>query len=217
MCRAVPVQVRAVSGRRDQTRFIDLPFALHASQPQWVPPLKIERRLFLNRRLNAFFSHGEAEYFLAVRDGRATGRISAHIDHAFNDHHGQRWGWFGFLELEDDPATATALIGAARSWLAQRGCERMEWSVLDWNEPAIGFYRSLGARQHREWLQVTLDSIGDAVIATDAEGAVTFMNPAAESLTGWGQVVDRQRASAPSPSGSSTAMPKLKTPMAPTA
>jgi len=47
-----------------------------------VPPLKLERRLFLNRRLNAFFSHGEAEYFLAWRAGRAAGRISAHVDHA---------------------------------------------------------------------------------------------------------------------------------------
>ncbi|MGO9376783.1 MAG: PAS domain S-box protein [Syntrophobacteraceae bacterium] len=37
----------------------------------------------------------------------------------------------------------------------------------------------------REWLQVTLTSIGDAVIATDAEGRVTFINPVAAALTGW--------------------------------
>jgi PAS domain S-box-containing protein len=42
-------------------------------------------------------------------------------------------------------------------------------------------------RQQREWLQVTLSSIGDAVIATDTNGAVTFLNPVAESLTGWKQ------------------------------
>jgi PAS domain S-box-containing protein len=42
-------------------------------------------------------------------------------------------------------------------------------------------------RQQREWLQVTLSSIGDAVIATDTKGAVTFLNPVAESLTGWKQ------------------------------
>jgi PAS domain S-box-containing protein len=42
------------------------------------------------------------------------------------------------------------------------------------------------ARRERERLRVTLASIGDAVIATDAEGRVTFLNPVAEGLTGWG-------------------------------
>ena len=67
------VDISAVRGRRDLKAFIDLPFAVHANHPVWVPPLKIERRLFLNRRLNAFFTHGEAEYFLARRDGEVCG------------------------------------------------------------------------------------------------------------------------------------------------
>jgi GNAT superfamily N-acetyltransferase len=117
--------VSEVSGGRDLTRFIDLAFRLHANHPLWVPPLKLERRLFLNRRLNAFFSHGEAAYFLARRDGRVVGRISAQINHAFNDQHDARWGWFGFLELEDDQEVALALLQAAEGWLRERGCDRM--------------------------------------------------------------------------------------------
>jgi len=119
------VEVSAVSGGRDLKRFIDLPFRLHANHPLWVPPLRLERRLFLNRRLNAFFSHGEAQYFLARRDGRVAGRVTAQINHAFNDHQNKRWGWFGFLELEDDDEVAAALLDAAASWLSARGCERM--------------------------------------------------------------------------------------------
>src|SRR5580693_2481990 len=44
--------------------------------------------------------------------------------------------------------------------------------------------------EQREWLRVTLASIGDAVITTDTQGSVTFLNPVAQSLTGW----DREQA-----------------------
>lgn len=43
----------------------------------------------------------------------------------------------------------------------QRGCARFEWSVLDWNEPAIGFYKSLGALPMEEWTVFRLT--GDAL------------------------------------------------------
>ena len=99
-------------------KFIDLPYRLHSTSTVWVPPLRIERYLFLNRRLNAFFKHGEAQLFLARRDGRVVGRISAQIDTAFNEFHANAWGMFGFLELEDDPEAAAALLDAAAAWLA---------------------------------------------------------------------------------------------------
>ncbi len=119
------VQVAPVSGGRELKAFIDLPFRLHANHPQWVPPLKLERRLFMSRRMNAFFEHGEAQYFLARRDGRVVGRTSAQIDHAYNEFHDSRWGWFGFFEVEEDAEAATALLGAAERWLRERGCERI--------------------------------------------------------------------------------------------
>jgi len=121
----VSVEVRAVKGWRERKAFVDLPFSLHANQPQWVPPLKLERHLFLNRRMNAFFSHGEAEYFLARRDGRVVGRISAQVNDAFNDYQRKNWGWYGFLEFEDDQEVLDALLAAAAAWLTAKGKERM--------------------------------------------------------------------------------------------
>src|SRR5437016_2255119 len=46
-----------------------------------------------------------------------------------------------------------------------RGCGRMEWAVLDWNEPAIKFYRSLGARPMEEWTVFRLTRDGIAKLA----------------------------------------------------
>ena len=93
------VDVRPVEGRKELREFIELPYRLHSTSPYWIPPLRIERRLFLSRRQNAFFKHGDAQLFCAWRDGRVVGRISAQVDHAFNAHQDNRWGMFGFLEF----------------------------------------------------------------------------------------------------------------------
>ena len=49
-----------------------------------------------------------------------------------------------------------------------RGCGRVEWSVLDWNEPAIGFYRSLGALPLDDWTVFRLDDEPLALLAKQA-------------------------------------------------
>lgn len=55
----------------------------------------------------------------------------------------------------------SALIRHVARVAVERGCGRMEWAVLDWNDPAIGFYRSIGARPMDEWTVYRLT--GDAL------------------------------------------------------
>jgi len=63
--------IRPVRTRRELKRFVKVPFRLHRGSEQWVPPLIFERMQFLDRRKNPWFEHGEAEFFLAERDGEA--------------------------------------------------------------------------------------------------------------------------------------------------
>jgi GNAT superfamily N-acetyltransferase len=118
------VNVRPVRGRRDLDAFIKLPFGLHRDTP-WVPPLIMERREFLHRDKNPFFAQGEAEYFLAERDGEVVGRITAQVDERWTRHNGGNDGMFGFFECERSPETARVLMDAAAAWLRERGRERM--------------------------------------------------------------------------------------------
>jgi hypothetical protein len=121
----VSVDVRAVASSGELREFVELPFRLHSTSEQWVPPLRIERRMFHSRRMNAYFKHAGAQEFLARRDGRVVGRISAQVDGAYDAQHGAGTGMFGFLELEDDPEVARALVAAAQGWLAERGRRHM--------------------------------------------------------------------------------------------
>lgn len=82
------------------------------------------------------------------------------------------------LYLEDvfvrDDARGQGIGGQILSHLAavamERGCGRFEWSVLDWNERAQGFYRSLGARIVNEWQLCRIDDAALASLAQRADG-----------------------------------------------
>lgn len=121
----MPVEVRPVSSKRERDAFIKLPERLYAGESNWVAPLLFERRQFLDPRKNPFFRHAEVQLFLARRDDRIVGRISAHVDANLDAFQGTDWGLFGFFESEDDPEVARALLDAAETWLRARGRPKM--------------------------------------------------------------------------------------------
>jgi GNAT superfamily N-acetyltransferase len=69
------------------------------------------------------------------------------------------------------------LLAAVARVAVERGCGRLEWSVLDWNAPSIGFYRSLGARPMDDW---TVYRIDDDALTRLASHSVPFPKTTAE-------------------------------------
>ena len=61
-----------------------------------------------------------------------------------------------------------ALLIHLAALCTERDCARLEWSVLDWNAPAIGFYQSLGARMMDEWTVMRVDGDALATLAASA-------------------------------------------------
>jgi GNAT superfamily N-acetyltransferase len=117
--------IRRVGGRRDLKRFVKVPFHLHRDHPQWVAPLIFERMEFLNPRKNPWFEHGEAELFVAEREGEPVGRISAQVDRRWDEFQGGKDAMFGFFETVEDAEVTRALFEAAGEWAAAQGRERI--------------------------------------------------------------------------------------------
>ena len=132
------VAVRAVVSSGDRKAFIALPYRLYANDPNWVPPLKSEVAGLISPKGNPWFEHGRAAFFLARRDGRVTGRISAQVDDLVQTHMGQGIGQWGMFEAED-AETATALLNMAEQWLRDQGMTRSmgPFSISIWDEPGL--------------------------------------------------------------------------------
>jgi GNAT superfamily N-acetyltransferase len=105
--------------------FIRLPFRLYQDDTNFVPPLVASERKMMDPKRNPFYEHAEAAHFLAEKDGRLAGRISAIVNRAHNEFHHEKTGFWGYFESENDDETARALFDRAGAWLKERGMTKM--------------------------------------------------------------------------------------------
>ncbi|WP_397605703.1 N-acetyltransferase [Sphingorhabdus sp.] len=137
------IKIRLVSTKADKQAFIDLPFRLYAGDPNWVPPLKSDVMATITPGKNPWFEHGEAQLFLAERDGHIVGRISAHLDYLAlaqppEQGMGPGVGNWGFFEAEDADV-AKVLLETAEGWLRDKKMVRAlgPFSFSYWEEPGL--------------------------------------------------------------------------------
>jgi len=135
--------ISPVSGKADLKAFVDFAWEAYKDDPNWVPPLKDEVYGMLVAEKNPFFEHAEAQYFLARRGGKITGRISAHIDRLAltmpaEQGMGPGTGFWGMFDALDEQS-ASALITAAEGWLRNKGMTRAlgPISLSIWEEPGL--------------------------------------------------------------------------------
>jgi hypothetical protein len=138
------VVVTPVKTAAERKEFILFQFEIYKNDPNWVPPLLMERNDFLNPKKNPWFEFGKAELFLARRHGKIVGRISASEDPRYNEFHGVKVGWFGLFECIDDAEVARALLSTAEKWVKDRGLAEMMGpasfsSNADWSTLIEGF------------------------------------------------------------------------------
>lgn len=110
----------------------------------------------------------DAECVIAREGTRPVG--FALFFHNFSTFRGRRGLYLEDLFVEPDcrgKGYGRALLAHLAGLAVERGCARFEWSVLDWNAPAIGFYQSLGATVMDEWRICRLT--GDALQALAAD------------------------------------------------
>jgi hypothetical protein len=110
------------SGIKD---FLDVVDRIYGADPSYVRPLDLDLEDRLNRKKNPFFEHAEASAWVAYKDGKPVGRITAQVDREHLRIHKDDAGFFGFLDTIDDPEVAAALLAEAEAWVKARGMKRI--------------------------------------------------------------------------------------------
>jgi len=114
------IDIRPVHTAKERRTFLTFPWRIYGEDPLWVPPLLPERAKAIDPERGAFFKRGEAEFFIAWRDGRPVGTISAAEDKFANEQRQKRECVFGFFEYVEEYDVASALVNHVIQWAEQR-------------------------------------------------------------------------------------------------
>ncbi|MCR5077221.1 MAG: N-acetyltransferase [Prevotella sp.] len=117
------VQIKRVEGKKDLKAFIEFHYDLYEGNPYDVPNLYSDEWNTLSKDKNAAFDFCEAEYFLALRDGKTVGRVAAIINHKANEKWQKKEVRFGWIDFIDDLEVSRALLAAVEDYGREKGME----------------------------------------------------------------------------------------------
>ena len=121
----VEVQQVDLSNKKEIKEFIQFHYDLYKGCPQWVPPFIVDIEAMLNKKKHPFYEHSDADFFVARREGKIVGRISAIENRSYNQYHHSKLASFYLFDSINDQEVADALFNALADWARKRGLNRL--------------------------------------------------------------------------------------------
>jgi len=118
--------IEVAESKSQMEEFLNLPYMLYKDDPFWVPNVKSFQREILDSTKHPFFKHASVTFFLTRDDtGKVVGTIAAIVNHAHNDYHKDKVGFFGFLECIENQGVFDLLLDTASANLKEQGMEQI--------------------------------------------------------------------------------------------
>ena len=117
------IQIKRVETKKDLKRFIEFHYDLYKGNPYDVPNLYSDEVNTLSKNKNAAFDFYEAEYFLALKEGKIVGRVAAIINHKANEKWKKKDVRFGWIDFIDDIEVSRALFEAVEEYGRKKGMD----------------------------------------------------------------------------------------------
>lgn len=120
------VEIKKVTTKSELKCFIRFNYEFYKDNPYSVPDLYDDMLNTFSPKKNAAFEFCEADYFLALRDGKIVGRVAAIINRRANETWNRKTVRFGWIDFIDDMEVSTALIDTVKQWGKERGMTEIE-------------------------------------------------------------------------------------------
>ncbi len=133
------IKVIRVSTKKELKQFALLPHKLYRGDVNWIPPLTADILDQFNPKKNPYFDHSEVQPFLAVKNGKIVGRVTAHTNTEYNKFHNESIGFFGFYESINDQEVTNSLMDAVEVWLKDKGCDTSRGPMNFSTNDEVGF------------------------------------------------------------------------------
>lgn len=108
----------------DVERFVQFPYQHYREEPNWVPPLLIDQRAFLDRDKHPYYEHSDADFFVALRGDEVVGRIAALENKPYNEYQNKQVAQFYLFDAVEDDEVFAALFGRVFEWARKRGLKQ---------------------------------------------------------------------------------------------
>ena len=115
------IQIKRVETKKDLKRFIEFHYDLYKGNPYDVPNLYSDEVNTLSKNKNAAFDFCEADYYLALKEGKIVGRVAAIINHKANEKWKKKDVRFGWIDFIDDIEVSRALFEAVEEYGRKKG------------------------------------------------------------------------------------------------
>jgi hypothetical protein len=115
------ISIKEVLDRKDLMIFINYPYTLYSGNKYYLPQLKKDVKATFDKSKNPALDFCEVRYWLAYRAGKVVGRVAGIINHAFIEKWKNKYLRFGWIEFEEDPLIANALLQQVEMWAREKG------------------------------------------------------------------------------------------------
>jgi len=119
------IDIQEVNSKKELSRFIHLPAAIHKNHKNWVPPIYMDDWEFFNPKKNKSFQSCDTILLLAYKEKNIVGRIMGVIHHKYNLDHQENHARFAFFETWNDEEVATALLEFVENWARKKGMVKL--------------------------------------------------------------------------------------------